>query len=159
MPLFGCYHRVGSKINFSLLYTPGFFPLSVSCWYFICLYLAEFLSHPQHSQILFLPFFFLLGVGSVSLNLTILSDVVFSFPVCVPPSVVRKQTHFFGVESCDSTVSCPKLFSHIFLSRCFETLQAVEIFPFCSAPLVSPQSVPLEFTAQSVAGEAGNKRG
>lgn len=52
------YHRVGSKINFSLLYTPGFFPLSVSCWYFICLYLAEFLSHPQHSQILVLPFFF-----------------------------------------------------------------------------------------------------
>lgn len=98
----------------------------------------------------FYPFFFFSILAAFLWASTILSDVVFSFPVCVPPSVVRKQTHFFWGGKLQFL---PKIIlSHFFffcpdLSRHFNLLRFF-FFPFCSSPLVSPQFIPLVFREQ-----------
>lgn len=103
---------------------PGFFSPNISCWYFIFLYLDEFLSHPQHSQILFYAFcarcwhhFF-----QPHSDAGILSDVVFSFSVCVPTPVAKKQPTFWCTKPWLQHFPALNYFL-TFLSRSIETLQ------------------------------------
>lgn len=115
-------------MGFSVFYTPCvcqvFFSPNISCWYFIFLYLDEFLSHPQHSQILFYAFcarcwhhFFQPHSDS-----GILSDVVFSFSVCVPTPVAKEQPTFWFAKPWLQHFPALNYFL-TFLSRSIETLQ------------------------------------
>lgn len=106
---------------------------------FFCSMLAAFLWTLRFFQMLFSPSLFVSRRRSLGNKPTFWGGGKLWFHSFLPEIIL---SHFF-VPICRDTSSCWDFF----------------FFPFCSSPLVSPQFIPLAFTAPSVAGKAGNKSG